>query len=221
MIIFAVRFRDSFVSSLFYNAITLYRSCWEFKLHGSPWTGISSDEGIRVRSLLAHILQVRHTYIPNPLPRSEHCLNYSFLYGFTLSGDVLILIPHPLQKLSFKGWHVMTSFDVCSKINKSDDRHPQPLDAQSWYLCKKEALELAFNKWKSKAKITDRPKAAEVAPRSPNFLADCQAATLVALSENAGKSKGQCHGSGCGVFVWDTFVNFFYFSPVITVAVNS
>ena len=45
----------------------------------------------------------------------------------------------------------MTSFDVCSKINKSDDRHPQPLDAQSWYLCKKESLGIMFDKWKSKA----------------------------------------------------------------------
>ena len=45
----------------------------------------------------------------------------------------------------------MTSFDVCSKIIKSDDRHPQPLDAQSWYLCKKESLGIMFDKWKSKA----------------------------------------------------------------------
>lgn len=44
----------------------------------------------------------------------------------------------------------MTSFDVCTKINKSDDRHPQPLDAQSWYLCKKESLNVMFDKWKSK-----------------------------------------------------------------------
>ena len=49
----------------------------------------------------------------------------------------------------------MTSFDVCSKINKSDDRHPQPLDAQSWYLCKKESLGIMFDKWKSKALKTE------------------------------------------------------------------
>jgi len=90
-----------------------FRNCWEFKLHGAPWTGLSSDEGIKVRSLLAHIL----------------------------------------QKLSFKGWHVMTSFDVCSKIIKSDDRHPQPLDAQSWYLCKKESLGIMFDKWKKNADV--------------------------------------------------------------------
>jgi len=94
-----------------------FRNCWEFKLHGAPWTGISSDEGIKVRSLLTHIL----------------------------------------QKLSYKGWYVMSSFDVCTKINKSDDRHPQPLDAQSWYFCKKENIDNAFRIWKKTADI-DAPK---------------------------------------------------------------
>lgn len=43
----------------------------------------------------------------------------------------------------------MTSFDVCSKIIKSDDRHPQPMDAQSWYLCKKENIDNAVKLWKN------------------------------------------------------------------------
>lgn len=96
-----------------------FRGCWEFKLYGSPWTGASSDEGIRIRSLLCHIL----------------------------------------QKLTFKGWCVMTSFDVSSKIIKSDERHPQPMDAQSWYLCKKENIDNAVKLWKNRADIDTSKKA--------------------------------------------------------------
>ena len=65
----------------------------------------------------------------------------------------------------------MTSFDVCSKISKSDDRHPQPLDAQSWYLCKKESLGIMFDKWKSKAFMT-KPLPVPLPEASENSKAD-------------------------------------------------
>ena len=65
----------------------------------------------------------------------------------------------------------MTSFDVCSKISKSDDRHPQPLDAQSWYLCKKESLGIMFDKWKSKAFMT-KPLPVPLPEATENSKAD-------------------------------------------------
>ena len=67
----------------------------------------------------------------------------------------------------------MTSFDVCSKINKSDDRHPQPLDAQSWYLCKKESLGIMFDKWKSKLFQSQHTFCAIIVSASEMELTQC------------------------------------------------